>query len=125
MIYFCSLTMHQQIKWTQDDIGSGTHFVSLLTDVLWYADGHHDTLGSQSCPIPRVFQSFVGYNVPELSKHRKRALSNMSSIQLDSYSQQLYQCLFAHYWKQDQFSTLCIAVEGLACCLKEYPAKTF
>ena len=91
--------------------------MNLLTDVLWYVDGHHDTLASQSCCMPHLFHSLVGYNVPELSKHRKRASTNLSSSLLDSYSQQLYQCLFAHYWEQDQFFTLRTAVEGLACTL--------
>jgi len=45
---------------------SSTNFVNTLVDILWYLDGHHDTLIKQSCPIPSCFANFVGYNKLEL-----------------------------------------------------------
>ena len=50
----------------------------MLQEVLWYIDGHHNTLEARSCTIPSELQSFTGYNVPEKSKHRKRAHVNLS-----------------------------------------------
>ena len=37
---------------------SGQNLVKLLTDTLWYLDGHHDTMKKHSCPIPEVFFHF-------------------------------------------------------------------
>ena len=58
---------------------SGQNLVKMLTDCLWYIDGHHDSLKKQSCPVPPIFGPFTGYNVPERSKHRKRTTTNLSS----------------------------------------------
>ena len=51
---------------------SGHSLVKVLTDLLWHIDGHHATFSDQSCAIPLVFANFIGYNVSERSKHRKR-----------------------------------------------------
>lgn len=53
---------------------AGQNLLKILTDLLWLIDGHHKSLKDQSCPIPVVFSSFTGYNVPERSKHRKGLL---------------------------------------------------
>ena len=41
---------------------------------------------------------FSGYNVPELSKHRKRALQNMSSPVLHDHANNIFKCLQGSYW---------------------------
>ena len=57
----------------------------VITDVcklLWLIDGHHNVFSSRSCHIPLFFSKFVGYNRPELSKHRRRSISNMNRDKL-------------------------------------------
>ena len=51
---------------------SSVKLVRLLCDILWHIDGHHHVFQLRSLPLPVEFQSFSNYNVPELSKHRKR-----------------------------------------------------
>ena len=58
---------------------SGVKLVRLLCDILWHIDGHHHVFQLRSLPLPVEFQSFSNYNVPELSKHRKRQTYNLSS----------------------------------------------
>lgn len=82
-------------------LSTGTMFVKVLVDCLWYLDGHHETLKRQSCPIPDIFSSFIGYNAPELSKHRKRKNVNMSSSVLKFLASSLFQHLQAPFWSSN------------------------
>ena len=84
----------------------GKHFTKVVVDRLWYVDGHHDTLRKQSCPVPRLFQQFVGYNTPKVSKHRKRQVSNMSAIALCTLASSLYQNLQGSFWSHVSFRRL-------------------
>ena len=58
---------------------------ALLKSLLSYCGlyGHHGSLKDQSCPVPVVFSSYTGYNVPEYSKHRKRSIGNLSAESLN------------------------------------------
>ena len=73
-----------------DQIESGKSYFTVLTSVLWYIDGHQSTLSARGCKIPELFQSFIGYNLPELSKHRKREHTNLSADKLQTYVSSLY-----------------------------------
>jgi len=66
----------------------GRNFVKTLTEVLWYIDGHQETVKKQSFSIPDRFLKFVGYNAPELVKHRKRQHTNLSVDVLNSLNLQ-------------------------------------
>ena len=61
---------------------SGKNFVKTMVECLWYVDGHHETLKKQSASIPKRFTRFNGYNLPQLTKHRKRQSSSLSSAVL-------------------------------------------
>jgi len=77
--------------WRADEVDSfGTNFVKSLCDVLWYIDNHHNTFSDRSCPIPRCFVSFQGFNIPERSKHRKRSLTNLSADILEALASKLF-----------------------------------
>ena len=54
-------------------------------------------------PIPSVFHSFIGFNVPELSKHRKRRTVNISSDQLREFALGLSHILLECYWERDHW----------------------
>ena len=87
------------LQWRPDEVeSSGVNFVKSLTEVLWYIDGHHSTLSSRGFLIPPSFASFQGYNIPELSKHRKRTLSNMSRDALHALAQKMFRLLQANYF---------------------------
>jgi hypothetical protein len=85
---------------------------------LWYIDGHHASLASRSCPVPPFFSRFVGYNKPELSKHRKRSISNLSRDKIDEFTSLLQDYCTSSWMKQDQWAllkdSLFILIESLA-----------
>ena len=57
---------------------SSKNFVKTIVECLWYVDGHHEKLKKQCAPIPDYYARVTGYNLPELSKHRKRQGTNLS-----------------------------------------------
>lgn len=68
----------ENLKLPSDD-PNGKRFLKSLTNVLWYIDGRHETLEKRSYHVPIIFSQFQEYNRPELSKHRKREHTNMTS----------------------------------------------
>jgi hypothetical protein len=76
----------------------GKMLVTTLRDVLWYIDGYHSVLATRAIAVPELFREFVYYNVPEMSKHRKRRTANISSDQLSSFAQNLCTILHHKYW---------------------------
>ena len=65
-------------KWRDGGDTHGKKFRSNLCDVLWYIDGHHETLEARSCAIPTPFNTFTGYNTPGKIKHRKQQAGNLN-----------------------------------------------
>ena len=81
------------LQWRADEVeSSGVNFAKSLTEVLCYIDGHHTTFSNRGCHIPPCFANFQEYNVPELSKHRKHASSNMSTATLHALAQRFFVC---------------------------------
>jgi hypothetical protein len=74
-------------------------------------------LKSRACEIPSVFGTFVGYNLPEISKHRKRPIGNISGEVFQQHSKQLLQ---ASYWERPIWQPFHTDVETLARALAEY-----
>ena len=70
------------LAWTSSEVDCGvaSTTVKTLTDVLWYVDGHHSKFSDRSCNLPSLFESFAGYNKPEMSKHRKRSTTTLSGM---------------------------------------------
>ena len=84
---------------TEDEINvEGKALVMTLRDVEWYIDGYHSVLATRAIAIPKLFQPFVKYNVPEISKHRKRRTVHISSEQLNYFVQDLCTILHHSYW---------------------------
>lgn len=42
----------------------GKELVLAIRNILWYIYGYHSVLAERALPIPSLFQSFKGYNVP-------------------------------------------------------------
>ena len=115
-----SFLKEKHCQWRgNDEVSSvGQSFVTALTDTLWTIDGHHHVFSNQSIIIPPVFSQFVGYNRPELSKHRKRQASNMSGSVLRSLSSHLFHCLQAGYWNRQHWNSLLSPCPTIAVTLK-------
>lgn len=94
--------------------------VRTIVDCLWYFDGPHEKLKKQSCTIPAFFECFTGYNMPELSKHRKRRSSNMSSSVLNFLPFSLFQNLQASFLSNLCFQRLHQQTQSLALGLAGY-----
>ena len=77
-----------------------------LRDIFWYIDGHYHVFDRVKRPIPSIFNSFTGFNVPELSKHRKRQTTNISADQLREYALELSQLLLENYWERDNWRNI-------------------
>ena len=84
------LLEQNELSWKSCEIPSvDEQLVGNLTEILWYVDGHHDVFKDRGFQIPGVFSSFVGYNTPEASKHRKRQVGNMSGETLANHAKHL------------------------------------
>ena len=70
------------LTWTSSEVDCGLANMTMktLTDVLWYVDGHQSKLSERSCGLPPLFEEFVGYNKPEMAKHRKRSSTTLSGM---------------------------------------------
>ena len=108
-------------QWRSTEVSSdGAGLISALTDTFWAIDGHHHVFASQGYQIPAIFCKFVGYNRPELSKHRKREFSNLSGSMLQSLSLHLFHCLQGSYWHRGAWVSMQGDIEQLAQSLAKY-----
>lgn len=78
----------------------GKMLVTTLRNILWYIDGYHSVLAERSIAVPKIFQQYIKYNVPEILKHRKRRTGNISSEQMNGLIQDLCTILHHDYWDQ-------------------------
>ena len=72
------------------------------------------------------FCTFSNYNVPHLSKHRRRRTVNISSLQLESFVQDLCIILDSVYWERPHWKELKPSVSQLCdsiACYIEYLAQ--
>ena len=100
----------------------GETLVKTLVDTLWYIDGHYHVLKKKSNNVPELLEQFTEYNVPEVSKHRKRTLQNMSECTLDQLSNRLFTCLQATYWERSGWASLKSVIQTLATSISDYAA---
>jgi len=107
------------LKWTDPTV-HGASFVQKLCNVLWYLDGHHATLAERGSKIPSTFQKFVGYNVPEASKHRKRSVENLNASELRAGAITLQESLQASWFQKPLFHEFRTMTEELAKSLHDY-----
>jgi hypothetical protein len=98
----------------------GKKLITTLRDILWHIDGHHVIFAERALSIPLIFQKFANYNLPELSKHRKRRTCNISSDQLQSFVEDLSMILDCSYWERLQWKKLKSSVIQLCDSLASY-----
>ena len=88
----------------QDEVkSSGMKLVCLLCEIFWYIDGHHHAFQSRSVSVPKDFECFLNYNVPQLSKHRRRRTINMSADSLNDFTLELDVILHENYWNRESW----------------------
>ena len=112
----------EELYWNPSEVERGVAgtTVSVLCDVLWYIDGHHCKLAERSCTVPVVFKQFSEYNLPQLSKHRKRFNKSLSAQVLPIHSSCLFSVLQSGFWDRTCWRTLKAEVELLAKMLQKY-----
>ncbi len=115
-----ALFVQNDWKWTDGGSTHGKNFIQNMCDALWYLDGHHDTLKDRSCPIPEPFSRFVGYNVPEKSRHRKRKYCNLNYSTLVTHVSMLQESLLCSWMQQARWCGLKEAVQNLTTSLDDY-----
>ena len=106
----------EEINWSPSEVESGIagNTVLVLRDALWYIDGQYCKLAERSCGVPVVFKQFSDYNVPQMSKHRKRANTSLCAQVLRSHSHRLFASLQPGFWDRACWKTLKAEVELLA-----------
>ena len=58
------------LQWKLSEVDGGTAF-NALKFLIWYVDGLHHTFADRNLHISNNLSNFVGYNLPEKSKHKK------------------------------------------------------
>ena len=87
---------------------SGKNFVKEMVGCLWYVDGHHETLKSNllcSRLLCKILW-FSGYNLPQLSMHSPRQITNLSSPMFKSLASSLLQNHQVSLWSDTSFQCL-------------------
>ena len=56
----------------------GDRFVEILTEALWYLDGHQSTLDARCLSLPSLFSRFSGFNKPESRGHKRKPMEQQS-----------------------------------------------
>ena len=92
------LFCEQGLSWQEPET-YGRQFIHHLSNLFWY----HEVLASRACQIAVCFSTFVGYNRPELSKHRKRSISNLSRDVLLEHATVLHDYAMSSWIQQPEW----------------------
>lgn len=98
----------------------GVAFVNTLANTLWFVDGNHRTLADRGHGVPPLFESFQGYNKPELNKKRKLDHTKLNAGDLHVYSGSLFTLAGNSYMKRQQWLGVREAVLRLADNLRKH-----
>ena len=82
------------VKWNDPDF----YAAKKALWVLWYVDGHHETIAERAPKVPSLFSRYVGYNFPEKHKHHKRALENLWASEVRAHAMMLQDMLQASWF---------------------------
>jgi hypothetical protein len=113
----------KELGWSHWSVSSGgENFVNVLTECLWYIDGHYSAFKDRCMEIPSDFQHLQGYNKPEASKHRRKDVGNLDASTLDAYSSSLNKLLLQPWFDMKRWVTMRRSVTMLAECMAKYAA---
>ena len=116
------LTLERKnLGWSHSTVSSdGEGFVNLLTDCLWYLDGHHSALKDRCMEIPSEIDQFQGFNNPEASKHKRKEVGNLDASTLDAYSNSLNKLLLQPFFDLKRWKGMRGAVTSFVECMTKY-----
>ena len=84
----------------------GKKLLIVLQNIIWHIDGHQHVFKERALAIPSFFCSFADYNMPQLSKHRKRLTSNLSCDVLRDLALDLSTVLNFNFWERELWAHL-------------------
>ena len=85
--------------------------------ILWYLDPHHQKFLARGIHIPSMFESFHGYND---YKRKKEKEPRLSADTLNSYVQDLSECIMQPWLHNKVFAPLKQPVEALVEAMNGY-----
>ena len=104
---------------------SGSYFVQVLTNALWYITNDHLTINETTkqakelTPILKLFEGYIGYY--EIKRKKKVKVMPLSSDLLRSHAHALYSLLLKPYVKlTGSWKTISDGIRDLADCLNNY-----
>ena len=108
----------KRVGWTAAYVQTtGNRFVELLTDVLWYLDGHTATLEGRRLSVPGLFSDLTGFNKPESHGHTR---APMEASKLCTYSGALFRTTEEPRLGKSNWSEFNVATKALATNLSSY-----
>lgn len=101
---------------------TSARFMTKFSNALWYVDGHTDCMERESSrKFPVSFKGLLGFNVPEKSKHRKRAIANLSGDKLSELALGLKEAVQAMVFaKSEEWSSFKIECLKLSHMMEDY-----
>ena len=116
-----ALFKERRLGWGYHNVDShGKPFISYLGDVLWYLDGHWHKFAGRSKPLPPLFESFQGFNLPETHKKKKAEKRSLDRVTLLQHAQWLNDVLQQPWVHSSSWSEVRLAVEVLADSVRDY-----
>ena len=108
------------VEWSKDDVNDrGSSLVDKITDCLWYLDRHHHTLAAQGFPVPKEFEHFQGYNIPDKHGH-KPSVNNLEQSRVLEHSLKLLEKTQQSYMKRNSWTPIREILLQLAVNLRKY-----
>lgn len=107
---------------SQGTVTVGTRFIQKICNALWYVDGHTATIERESSRrFPESLKKLLGFNKPEKSKHRKRAIENLSGNKLSELSMDLKESVQAiQFAKSEEWCSLKLEILKVAHVMDDY-----
>ena len=103
----------------------GKTFIKHLTSLFWYLDGQYDKINdnvNKDNSVPSVIvKKFSGFNLPQLHKHRKRVLVNLSAEKLEKMCikvKEVRQCM--PFFQEESWKNTSFMVFRLLSSIDEY-----
>lgn len=115
---FIDFLNEEGVGWSADCVETtGKKFVGVMTDILWYLDGHEKTLMDRGITVPSLFAGFSGFNKPESHGHKRIP---MEATKLRTFSQNLFSISEEPWLSRSIWSSINDTIKDLASNLSSY-----
>ena len=110
------------MKWSNPGV-FGVAFLKILRGILWYIDGHHDTIGTKVPLIPAVYVCQIQWiQLPTDTQISQTYKGNLSCSEISRHALVLQDNFQASCFKKDCYKALRDTTEGLMGSLNSYTA---